>query len=155
MFRKRLFFTNCSTYLHELDWSLCLACWPPLVRGWLPSLLLSSPLPPWSPMTLLPYPGCASSPPSPKSSEKGFFIITNYLCGQLTCTYEYACPGAYGVSGALQQEVDGSVYIFVAVVEGDHALVLSLPSNLNQLGMNKTGTLSENWNFPDNYDKTK
>lgn len=91
----------------------------------------------------------------PRVLRKDFFIITNYLCGQLTCTYEYACPGAYGVSGALQQEVDGSVYIFVAVVEGDHALVLSLPSNLNQLGMDKTGTLSENWNFPDNYDKTK
>lgn len=58
--------------------------------------------------------------------------------------YGYACTDAYSVGGALQQEVDGSVYIFVAVVEGDHALILSLPSNLDQLGMNKTGTLSEN-----------
>lgn len=39
----------------------------------------------------------------------------------------------YSVRGALQQEVDGSVYIFVAVMQGYHALILSLPSYLNQL----------------------
>lgn len=39
----------------------------------------------------------------------------------------------YSVSCALQQEVDGSVYILVTVMEGDHTLILSLSSNLNQL----------------------
>lgn len=69
--------------------------------------------------------------------------------------YEYARTDPYSVRGALQQEVDGSVYIFVAVVEGHHALVLSLPSNLNQLQMNKRGHLCEYWHFQGNYDQIK
>lgn len=43
------------------------------------------------------------------------------------------CIGSHCVRGALQQKIDGSVYIFVAVMEGYHALILSLPSYLNQL----------------------
>lgn len=39
----------------------------------------------------------------------------------------------YCVRGALQQEIDGSVYIFIAVMEGYHTLILSLSSDLNQL----------------------
>lgn len=40
---------------------------------------------------------------------------------------------SYCVRSALQQKIDGSVYIFVAVMEGYHALILSFPSDLNQL----------------------
>lgn len=39
----------------------------------------------------------------------------------------------YRVSCALQQEVDGSVYILITVMEGNHALILSLSSKINQL----------------------
>lgn len=39
----------------------------------------------------------------------------------------------YCVRGALQQEIDGSVYIFIAVMKGYHTLILSLSSDLNQL----------------------
>lgn len=56
---------------------------------------------------------------------------------QFTCMYRHVCRDPYSVRGALQQEVDGSVYIFVAVMEGYHALILSLSSYLNQLGVSK------------------
>lgn len=54
----------------------------------------------------------------------------------IQCAYEYGSYMfrlTYCVRGALQQEINGSVYIFVAVMEGYHALILSLPSYLNQL----------------------
>lgn len=52
----------------------------------------------------------------------------------MKCTHkQYVYIDSYCVRGALQQEIDGSVYIFVAVMEGNHALILSLPSYLNQL----------------------
>lgn len=43
------------------------------------------------------------------------------------------CTNPYSVSCALQQEVDGSVYILITVMEGNYALILSLSSNFNQL----------------------
>lgn len=52
------------------------------------------------------------------------------------CVWEWVvhvCIDSYCVRSALQQEIDGSVYIFVAVMQGYHALILSLPSYLNQL----------------------
>lgn len=62
-----------SSYLHGLCLSPCLACWIPLVHDWLPSLLLSSPWPPLPLRFPLLYQGFASSPPSPKKSDKGKF----------------------------------------------------------------------------------
>lgn len=56
---------------------------------------------------------------------------------QFICMYRHVCRDPYSVRGALQQEVDGSVYVFVAVMEGYHALILSLSSYLNQLGVSK------------------
>lgn len=59
----------------------------------------------------------------------------------MKCTHkQYVYIDSYCVRGALQQEIDGSVYIFVAVMEGNHALILSLPSYLNQLWVLKTET---------------
>lgn len=46
--------------------------------------------------------------------------------------------GSYCVRVALQQKIDGSVYIFVAIMEGYHALILSFPSYLNKLCPCKT-----------------
>ena len=40
----------------------------------------------------------------------------------------------YHVRGALQEKVNGSANIFVAVVERYHALILVLPGHLHQLG---------------------
>ena len=45
------------------------------------------------------------------------------------------CVHTYCVRGALKHKIYGSVYIFIAVMEGNHALVLSLPSYLNQLSI--------------------
>lgn len=44
------------------------------------------------------------------------------------------------VRGAFQQEIDGSVYIFVTVVQGYHAFILTFPSHFNQLQKCKTNT---------------
>ena len=56
------------------------------------------------------------------------------------------CILTYCVRGALQQEINGSVYVFVAVMEGYHALILSLPSYLNQLWEWKPETQSIKFN---------
>lgn len=58
----------------------------------------------------------------------------------IKCIHEYGlcmCTETYCIRGALQQKIDGSVYIFVAVMEGYHALILSFPSYLNQLRVGK------------------
>lgn len=55
--------------------------------------------------------------------------MINYLCFR----------GTYCVRRALKEKIDGSVYIFVAVMKGNHALILSLPSYLNQLNVKKIG----------------
>ncbi len=45
----------------------------------------------------------------------------------------------YHVRGALQEEVDGSADILIAIMECYHALILVFPSNLHQL-WNATNT---------------
>ena len=40
----------------------------------------------------------------------------------------------YRVRGALQEEVDGSVDVLIAVMERYHAFILVLPRHLHQLG---------------------
>jgi hypothetical protein len=41
---------------------------------------------------------------------------------------------AYRVGCTLQEEVDGSVHVLVAIVERYHALILVLPRDLHELG---------------------
>ena len=40
---------------------------------------------------------------------------------------------AYRVGCALQEEVDGSVHVLIAIVERYHALILVLPRHLHEL----------------------
>lgn len=46
----------------------------------------------------------------------------------------------YSVRSALQKEIDGSVYILVAVMQGYHAFILGFPRNFNQLRTKKKKT---------------
>lgn len=47
----------------------------------------------------------------------------------------------YGVRSALQKEIDGSVYILVAVMQGYHALILGFPRDFNQLTKTQADSL--------------
>lgn len=144
-----------KSYLRALYWCLCPSYWTPHVHDWPPSLLLSSPCFPLSLRVLLLSQGSVFSPQSPRSSEVIKSEIDYQICIvikillTIQCAYEYGLYMfrlTYCVRGALQQEINGSVYIFVAVMEGYHALILSLPSYLNQLWECKTETQSIKYN---------
>lgn len=57
-----------------------------------------------------------------------------YICVRFVDVY----IKSYCVRGALQQKVDGFIYIFAAVMEGNHTLIRSFPSYLNQLCLGQT-----------------
>lgn len=60
----------------------------------------------------------------------------------IICSVQARRVRAYSVRGALQKKIDGSVYILVAVMQGDHALILSFPRNFNQLRNKKKSEIN-------------